>query len=175
MKDKAWIKTLLEIYRHLELIANTIDEMAQEEVQRSFSSTYRTTMDSVETLMELNERKRKIINIKVIIENAIVKLKNPIDQKILILYYFDGLKSAEVTELLHLSTRTFFRRKNNALVELLSIMEKSSYTLSWWLKEYKDEKWLMGQYQANIEKDTEFDELQKLYLLKNFRQELKTI
>lgn len=175
MKEIAWIKTILTAYRHLELIARTIDEMAQEEVKKSFVALYHTTMDSVDRLIELNERKRKLINLKVITEQAICQLKKVTDQKIIALCYIDGLKSAEVISLLHMSTRTYFRRKNIAMMEMMTILKNAGYTLEWWLKEYGSEKWLVEQFYLTVEKEIEFDNFEQYKFIKNLKKELNSI
>lgn len=175
MKQLVWVKTIMEIYRHLEIIANTIDEIAHKEVYRSFSEPYRTTLDSVETLIELNERKKKMINMKLIIENAIVKLRSVKDQRLIALYFVDGMTCNVVAERLKLSLRTFFRRKTNALNELVTILNNQGYPLHWWLNEYKDESWLMQQYHLNLVSEEETCDLKKYRLLKSVQEELKHI
>lgn len=175
MKETTWVKTILSVYRHLELIASTIDEMVKEEVTKSFVALYRTTMESVEKLIELNERKRKLVNLKVIIEQGIVQLKKKTDQRILAMHYVDGMKSTDITTCLHISPRTFFRRKNNAMNEFMTVLKQAGYTMDWWIKEYENEKWLMNYFYKNVEKEIEFDNLGKYQLLKNVKKELTSI
>lgn len=175
MKEIAWVKTILTVYRHLKLIAGTIDEMAREEVTRSFVALYHTTMESVERLIELNERKRKLINMKVIIEQGIVQLKKKLDRKIIGLRYIDGMKSVDIIESLQISPRTYFRRKNNAMKEFIAILNQAGYTFSWWVREYGNEKWLMNQFYKNVEKQLEFDNVEKYHMLKCVEQELRSI
>lgn len=175
MEEIAWVRTVLEVYRHLELIANTIDEMAKNEVYHSFNAMYHTTMESMERMIEFNDRKRKLINLKVMIENAIVKIKKTTDQKILVMTYVDGMKCNVIAKNLEMSLRTYFRHKQNAIFELKEILNKKRYTLSWFLKEYGDEKWLINQYENICQHLENFNDIEKFKMLKTVQKELNAI
>ena len=112
---------------------------------------------------------------RLIIENAIVKLKSVKDQRLLALYYFDGMKGNVVSDRLKLSSRTFYRRKTNALQELVTILDDQGYPLHWWLAEYAEEGWLIQQYHHNLVTEEETNDLKKYRLLKSVQEELKHI
>ena len=107
-------------------------------------------------MIELSERKRKMINLKIAVEDSLVSL-NLIDKRILGLVFIDGVKSERVAKLLNMSLRTFFRRKTKALNNFMEEMELSGYNAEYFMKEYSQEKWFISVYNECLHKRSSED------------------
>lgn len=113
MKQKVWAKTLLSSYTCLERVASAIDKMVLDKgVNSAFDN--RSTLRQTNRIIGLIQRKKMLINAKIIVENAISKL-NENELNIIVLKYFDKVKSIDIAQLLNVSMRTYFRRLSLAI------------------------------------------------------------
>lgn len=148
INNEIWGKTLISIYRFLPSIADAIDNLIRKKTINSlyYNSNFQSsTFDIANAVIELTERKVKLINIKVILEKAITSLK-PVDKKLLILYYVDNVNKFDIMNMLKISQRTFFRRKELALRSLGKNLSMLGYNHKK-LKEYlASEHWLINTY-----------------------------
>ncbi|MBQ4557779.1 MAG: sigma-70 family RNA polymerase sigma factor [Clostridia bacterium] len=151
-----WGKALLESYRYLETVVNTIDDMVK---KISINSVYYNkkahcdTLSVFDRVIMLNDRKLNLTNLKVLVDMALDKLKSK-DRQFLMLYYIDCLNCTEIAEVLEVSERTVFRRKLRATKEFanaLSLITTKSYIET----NYKEEHWLFDiyAYYSRDEKD----------------------
>lgn len=161
MKANLWAKTSLSVYRYLERIADAIDRLVESKAINSFyvnSSNFFTNGVSVvaDKIIELSERKVKLINFKVLIEKALTSCDAE-QASLLIEKYFDGEKVKDIVAKHGLSMRTYFRKLNAAenafyceLVHVGFTDEKLNQYLS-------SEKWIMEVMRryAQDEKDVE--------------------
>ena len=86
---KYWSKSALSVYRYLEQMVNSIDKTILDSGKNSNQlnvQKYQTTLYQTKKMIELMERKRKMINLKVSIEEAINRLDKT-NKKILALIY----------------------------------------------------------------------------------------
>ena len=179
MQDKislfAWSKTLLSVYRYLETITAAIDNLVLKHGINSgffYSSYFNSTYNCANRIIELTARKQKLINVKIIVDDAISKLQNE-DIRILALTYFDMVKSSEAAECLNISNRTFFRKKSIAIKKMGNVIKSFGFNADK-LNEYlKDEQWLISLYNKNLneinlktKKTSESDKLSEYKLLK---------
>lgn len=147
LENEVWGKTLLSLYRHLETMSNSIDNLIKRiGINSAFNhSVYNSTYKDSNKIIELTERKIKIINLKVIIEQALNKLKFK-DLQIITLYYVDGLNYKKIQEVLSITQRTFFRRKELAIARFSNELELLGYNFEK-LNEYlKHENWIKNTY-----------------------------
>ena len=110
---KYWSKSSLSIYRYLEKMTNTLDKLILDLSKHSNNVSMiknQTTYNQARKLIELLDRKRKMINLKVAVEDSLAGL-NKIDRRILTLVFIDGAKSEMIAQILGVSLRTFFRKK----------------------------------------------------------------
>ena len=66
---KIWSKTILSVYKYLEALANSIDDLVMKKsINSAFYSSYRfySCYDVANKIMQLTERKINLINIKVL-------------------------------------------------------------------------------------------------------------
>ena len=122
---KYWSKSSLSIYRYLESMAKTVDKTilntganSNNEGLQKYQSTYFQTNQ----MIELIERKRKLINLKVAVEDALARLSTN-DKRLLVLSYVDGVTSVIIAQIMGISLRTFFRRKVSALYKFSDEMK----------------------------------------------------
>ena len=135
-------------------MANTIDKIVLDSGKNSNHQNvqkYQTTLYQTGKMIELIDRKRKIINLKIAVEDSLQHLSKK-DRRILVLIFIDGVKNDIVTELIEVSPRTFFRRKARALEKFSEQMEKYGYNLDFFEKDYVSEKWLQSVYQECVQK-----------------------
>lgn len=146
MQNHIWGKTLLSAYRFLERIAGAIDKIIEKKAlasswATSFSSVANSTLELADQIIELSERKVKLINIKLLIEKALKKLDKK-DAKILICKYFDKMGPEEIIASFGLSRRSYFRRIQDAESSFESSCASLGFPISR-LQTYLDsEEWI---------------------------------
>ena len=148
MENKAWAKTLLEIYRYLETISNSIDDIVKKTSLNGFGVSLNTKY-SAEKIIELTYKKQTLINLKILIEDSLSKL-NDADIKILTLFYIDGVTAKNLSTMYNINIRTFFRRKSMALSKLFEMFKQCGYSKEKLENDLKNENWIMNIYQNNL-------------------------
>lgn len=115
MKSNLWTKTILTVYKYLDRIAGAIDKLVERNAMNSYYSAF--TNNGVENLadkiIELSERKVKLINIKVLTEKTLEKMEKESAQ-LLIEKYIDNDKSETIAQRHNFPMRTYFRRQSQA-------------------------------------------------------------
>lgn len=130
----------------LERIAGAIDKIIEKKAlasswATSFSSVANSTLELADQIIELSERKVKLINIKLLIEKALKKLDKK-DAKILICKYFDKMGPEEIIASFGLSRRSYFRRIQDAESSFESSCASLGFPISR-LQTYLDsEEWI---------------------------------
>ncbi len=149
-------------------MSRTIDKIISE-ISKSSNSTmlqkYQSTHYQTNRIIDLTDRKRKIVNLKVIVEEVISRLSKG-DRRVLTLVYIDGVRSEDASNLLGVSLRTFFRKKVNALREFSLILQALGYDEEFFESEYFCEKWFMSVYDNCVSRDTYEEESLNRYLIK---------
>ncbi len=148
INNEIWGKTLISIYRFLPAIAEAIDNLIKKKTINSIycnSNFQSSTYEIANSVIELTERKVKLINIKVVLEKAINNLK-PNDKKLLVLYYVDNIDKFEIMNIFKISQRTFFRRKELALKSLGKQLSLLGYNHKKLKKYLSSEHWLINTY-----------------------------
>lgn len=158
---KYWSKSALTIYRYLESMSNSIDKIVVNTGTTSYSSLlqkYQSTYYQAGKIIELVERKRKMINLKIAVEDSFAEL-DVMDKRILGLVFIDGIKSEKVSQLLNMSLRTFFRRKLVALANFSDKMVEAGFDDEFFISEYSKEKWFLSVYNECVQKNINEDSL----------------
>ncbi len=151
LENELWGKTLLSVYRYLQTMANSIDNLIKRiGINSAFNnSIYNATYKDTNKIIELTERKIKIINLKVLTEKALNGLSEK-HKKILVLCYVDNLNYKKIIEILNISERTYFRRKEMAIASfsnLLAVFGFDAKKLSDYLKH---ENWIKNAYYQTL-------------------------
>jgi hypothetical protein len=155
-------------------MSNTIDKMVLDLGKSSNSAlSHRqySTYYHASKIIELMDRKRKMINLKIAVEDAISKL-NKTDRRIMTLVFFDGAKSEMIAKLLGISLRTYFRKKVNALVKFADLLQEMGYDSDFFQNEYSSEKWFMAVYDECVSKGCDSESPIDKYLIKRVFNEM---
>lgn len=147
IENELWGKTLLSLYRHFGVMANSIDNLVRRiGINSAFRHTiYDSTIVDSNKILELTERKIKIINLKVIVEDILSDL-NMKDLKILTLCYVDGVEYKKIIKLLNINQRTFFRRKEIAIARFSNKLAEMGYDADKLDKYLHNENWIKNTY-----------------------------
>lgn len=150
---KTWSKTILSVYKYLEALSNSIDDLV---VKKSINSAlysngrFDTAYETANKIMRLTDRKINLINLKVLIEDVLSVLPSKY-RKILILKYVDGVKGDDIALLMRVSNRTYFRFKNNAIEHFSKVLVSKGYNKQKLEEMFCGENWLNNLYRSNKE------------------------
>lgn len=165
MKQKIWAKTLLNTYNCLETISSAIDKLVVTQGVNSGKNTL-TTMENAERIINLIQRKKLMVNLKVLTENIISSL-NTISSRILVMKYIDKVKPEICFELLEMSRRTFFRKLNRAIDEFALRLKQMGYNSEKMSEMLANEHWIKEYYnhyakQEDVEQSFDYEEDEQL-------------
>lgn len=145
-------------------MSNTLDKIILDVGKGSNSlllQKCQTTYYQANKIIELMDRKRKTINLKVSVEEVLSRLSKD-DRRLLTLVFIDGVKSDLVAQLFGISLRTFFRKKIKALDNFTMCLQKMGYNVKFFEEEYGSEPWITPIYDEctskNIEEDVPIDQ-----------------
>lgn len=158
MKSNLWAKTFLTIYKYLDRIADAIDKLVERQALNSYYSGFRNdgVLDIADKLLELSERKVRLINVKVLTEQTLEKLERESAQ-LLIEKYIDNDRGEDIALRHGFPQRTYYRRQNeaeNAFTAYMALQGFNEKKLNEYLAK---ENWIMEVY--NNFKTKEFDEI----------------
>lgn len=151
MKQKIWAKTLLSAYNCLENIADAIDSLVMSQGIHSGNNN-NTAFQNAEKIITLIGRKKLLINLKVLTEKVMENLT--VDEaRILILKYFDRVKTENIAEVLQISRRTYFRKISLAEEEFAKELSRRGFTFSQLEEMTKKESWITQLFTSISEQD----------------------
>ena len=158
---KTWSKTILSVYKYLEALSNSIDDLVRKKsINSAFYNNGRfdSAYSCANKIMRLTNRKVNLINLKVLVENTLLKLPLKYRQ-VLILNYVDGVKSCDIAETMHISNRTYFRVKSESLERFADALINEGFTKEKLEEMFCDENWLTKLYNQNMrEIKTDFND-----------------
>lgn len=162
------------MYKYLDIIGDTIDELVKKEALSSFSRYgYGNTIDSYNRIINLNSRKVTLINLKILIEDVTDRLDDKY-ARFIQLHFIDNFKANNVADALDISIRTFFRRKNQCISKFASMLKIMGYTNEKLQKMFEKEMWLLNALEYNnIEHNEESERLQSYKILKSIDQDFR--
>ena len=140
------LKTLLYSYPSFNIIVEGLEKLAEYKAITSFSNCHKT-LQQMENIIKINDRKARISELNCIVERLLNKLT--VKERMLIEYkYF----KYEMPQGFDYSSRAYFRAQTKTFKKLLKLMENRGY----------DEEWFKNNY---------FD----IYVLRNKFQKLKAV
>ena len=163
IEEKNWCKTLLVSYSHLETICGAIDKTVLS-CGLSSCNTYCDAEFVANKMINLIERKKFLINLKVLIDNALSKIKNSF-ARVLMLKYVDGVDSKLASEVMKISPRTYFRQINAGLDSLWGALLHMGYNTLSLYELLKDENWILEIFNSYSKKDINETDIQNLSFL----------
>ena len=171
MKENlVWSKTLLSVYRYLERLCGAIDKIVRKTAFSGanvnsqtfyFSNVYTIS----QRIIDLSDRKVTLINLKLLIEDALKKM-NSEDAKILIERYLDGTKRRVLAEKQGVSIRTVFRQIEKAEISFNKNLLCMGYSPTRLEKMLCNETWIKSVYDRISKKDEDDFSLSNCYIEK---------
>ena len=152
-----YIKTLLEAYKSLPNIIHTIDKIIENRASTLptsyiYGDSYLATYRSIDKVIDLGERKNKLLNLYVMIEKLLDSLIDK-DRKIIILKYVKKCTTEEIAEETKSVTRTIYRRINSALEKLATNALKNNWTSYFIKTQIGNEPWLEEIFNEKLKKE----------------------
>lgn len=159
MKTNLWGRTILSVYKYLERLTDAIDQLIERQALNSFyynrgRGSENNCLSVVSRIIEMSERKKVLINLKVLTDNAL-KGCNPLLANILIDRYMDEDECDIIAIRHNLSKRTFFRRLAQAEEQFCNGLARQGFDEEN-LKQYlAKEKWIFDTYSKFENDDAE--------------------
>lgn len=150
MKNNVWAKTILSVYKYLDRVVGAIDKLVREEAFNSFYysgvNQYKNgTIDVANRIIEMSERKVRLVNLKVLADKALQEC-NRGSAQILIQKYMDGESSQEIAQRHNLNIRTYFRHLINAEENFAALLAKEGFDDKKLCSYLAGERWIMEVY-----------------------------
>lgn len=142
-----YIKVLLEAYKSLPNIINIIDRIIEKRassimpVTTIYGSNYFNTFSEMNKVIDLTDRKDKLLNLFVIIENLLDSL-NDNDRKIAVLKFVQKNTTEEIAKEMKTTDRTIYRRTNKIIEKLAIYMLKQNWTSEFLKSQIGNEPWI---------------------------------
>lgn len=124
--NKIMIDEIFKAYKYAESLTKSYDKLVMQEALNSFYysvNSLLTSEKSYEKIASLIERKNKLINFKLKVEN-ILKNMDKLLRTILVKKHIKLMQAEEIAKDLHLSLRTYFRRIEKAETIMLQNLLK---------------------------------------------------
>ena len=120
-------ETIVKIYRLLKKKCDAIDKfITNHAIYFGPTTAEYGSLDVCNNIIELMTRKNQLINLKIIVDNAINSLDDN-DKKVLFIKMHYSISMNEFCGILDLKVRTAFRRIERAFANLTDSLNKSNY------------------------------------------------
>lgn len=149
-KMKLWIKTLLSIQSSLPEIIKSVDKII--EINASSLSfvtdiynTEKSTFAQVEKVIDLTERKNKLLNLYLISKNLMTSVSE--DERLFLKRKFIFNWTAEdLAEEYNVSIRTIFRKTEKLIELILEKLKRKNWSINFINIQVKDESWILEKF-----------------------------
>ncbi len=143
--NKNWSNTVLVAYSSLPKICRELDFCVKSRVKSAFQSKHLkngvTNEQLIGEIVALNEEKRKIVNLRFIVGEAL-KLLNETDKKILIMRMIEKRTFQDISEITEISLRSVFRHLACAEASFARNLKAAGFGEDWLEKEYGQDKYI---------------------------------
>ena len=149
MKNNNWSKTILYVYKYLERICDGIDKLVEKEAMNSFYYSSNKTNDVMKTankIIELTERKKRLINLKVLTEKSLSSIDKTLAQ-ILVGKYVNECLCEDIAQRFSMPMRTFFRKLSLAEEGFSKALARQGYDEEKMMNYLKGENWIFDVYE----------------------------
>lgn len=141
MKRNLWALVTLESYKKLVDMCDALDATVDSIIKQSYDGR-KDAYTIMQKIQDINYRKAGLINLKVIFEQTIKKLKD--NEKVLLYNIFcKGKKIADYANENDLCVRTLRRRFNTAVCHFGDKLACAGYNDEWFNANYNDEPYIM--------------------------------
>lgn len=153
-KIKFWIKTLLSSYSTLPELIKTIDKIIEFQASTvSFSCDIyngsKSTIDQVERVIDLTERKNSILNIYLATQKMLKNIEAE-DRDFLEKRFMFNWKIDELASEFNVTTRTIYRKIDKLIDDIYKSLKINNWSLKFIELQVKDEGWLKDKYKKQI-------------------------
>jgi hypothetical protein len=176
-KIKLWIKTLLSVHSNLPEIIKSVDKII--EINASSMSfitdiynTEKSTYAQVEKVIDLTERKNKLLNLFLMSKNLLSSIDED-DSLFLKRKYIFGWTAEELSQEYQVSIRTVFRKTEKIIEEIFEKAKRKSWSLNFINLQVKDELWLIEKFKRIAKDNMPNSFNQSANQIENSNQELE--
>lgn len=153
-KFKFWIRTLLSSFSTIPEIIKTLDKIIEmQATTTSFVtdvfSKEKTTFNQVEKIIDLSERKTKLLNIH-LMTKSILKSLPETDADLIEKRFCFNWTAEDLAEEFNISTRTVFRKIDKTIESVTFNLKKKNWSLNFLESQIKNEEWLKERYHKQI-------------------------
>lgn len=176
-KIKLWIKTLLSVHSNLPEIIKSVDKII--EINASSMSfitdiynTEKSTYAQVEKVIDLTERKNKLLNLFLMSKNLLSSIDE--DERLFLKRkYIFGWTAEELSQEYQVSIRTVFRKTEKIIEEIFEKAKRKSWSLNFINLQVKDELWLIEKFKRIAKDNMPNSFNQSTSQIENSNQELE--
>lgn len=145
-----YIKTLLEVYKSLPNIINIIDKIIEKKASilstsNIYGNSYLATYNDIDKVINMGDRKNKLLNIYVIIEKLLDSLEDK-DRKIAVLKFVQKNTTEEIAKDIGATERTVFRRALRIIEKLSIYALKNNWSTTFIKNQIGNEPWIQEIY-----------------------------
>lgn len=154
MKKLIWGKTLFESYKYIKRLVNSLDRIIYEKSVNSYGMSIdgKNTIESMEAVIDLIQRKKRLLLIKMIVEEGLKNIDRH-DAKILIRYYLDKIELKTIADQEGKTTRTMSRLVDKMILSFMDKMSDLGYSYVKIEKMLENEGWIVGVFNSHIRKN----------------------
>lgn len=155
IKMQAWVKALFTVYPSLPNIIDVIDNIIETRASSaiSFSSIYNganSTYKEIEKVIDMSERKCKLLNIIALIREILSSLSMA-EYEIVDMKFFRRMKTGTIADRLEIEERSVFRRINRTIERAVEYCGTKKYNSNFIEIELKGESWIKEIYNKSME------------------------
>lgn len=152
-----YIKTLLEAYKFIPSIIKKIDEIIEKRASSVVTTSYiysspTSTYDDINKVIDLTERKDKMINLYVLINDMLTSLSDE-QKNIAVMKYIKNNKCDEIAEVLNTSERTIYRKCNKIIENLCIYCTQNNINNCFFKSQLSNEPWLKSIYYKKLQEE----------------------
>lgn len=149
-KMKLWIKTLISVQTNLPEIIKSVDKIIEMNASSlSFASDIynaeKTTYAQVEKVIDLTERKNKLLNIYLISKNLISCVAED-DRVFLKRKFVYNWTAEDLANEYYISIRTVFRRTEKLIDKIHELTKRKNWSINFINLQIKGENWLYEKF-----------------------------
>ena len=154
----SYIKVLLGIYKNIPNIIGILDRIIEQNATSIlptngiYGDSYLQTINQIDRVISLTERKNKLLNLFVIIESMINSLDYN-DRKIAILKFTQKNSCGEIAKEINLTERTIFRKINSILEKISIYMLNQNWDTKFLDSQIGNEGWIYESIKQNIKEE----------------------
>lgn len=147
-------KTILTVYTSLSMVIDEIERLIYDKAVSAHNlggSTFEQTTHQVDTIFKLIEKKKNLLTLKTICDEALTKLCLQ-QRQLLSMRYYERLMPHQIVAKLAIPSRTYYRLNNKALQEFAHILTSLGYNENWFIKAFLDQQWIKRIYNEYLTK-----------------------